>query len=174
MSIHVPERGWFRAPSGGERVWIGLALCWCLVMSIAMPWWHFKGKQNSTGESYTVTPAAFRERVDRFVAANKVGEDNYLPVVEPAPGGDIYLQAQMWRWSPILKLKKDQTYRLHVSSVDLQHGMSIQPLNINFQVLPGYDHVITITPTTTGTFSLVCNEFCGIGHHQMTGKVVVE
>lgn len=174
MSIHVPEKDWFRAPSGGERVWIGLALSWCLVMSIAMPWWHFKGKQNSTGESYTVTPAAFRERVDRFIAANKIGDDNYVPVVQPAPGGDVYLQAAMWRWSPILKLKKDQTYRLHVSSVDLQHGFSLQPLNINFQVLPGYDHVITITPTTTGTFSIVCNEFCGIGHHMMTGKVIVE
>lgn len=174
MSIHVPERGWFRAPSGGERVWIGLALCWCLVMSIAMPWWHFKGKQNSTGESYTVTPAAFRDRVDRFIAANQVGVDNTVPIVEPPPGGDIYLQAQMWRWSPILKLKKDQTYRLHVSSVDLQHGFSLQPININFQVLPGYDHVITVTPTTTGSFAIVCNEFCGIGHHTMTGKVIVE
>jgi cytochrome c oxidase subunit II len=174
MSIHVPEKNWFRAPSGGERLWIGLALAWCLVMSIAMPWWHFKGKQNSTGESYSVTPAAFMERVNKFVAANQVGEENFIPVVEPAPGSDIYLQASMWRWHPILKLKRGQTYRLHVSSTDLQHGLSIQPLNLNFQVLPGYDHVITMTPTTTGTFALVCNEFCGIGHHQMTGKVIVE
>jgi cytochrome c oxidase subunit II len=174
MSIHVPEKNWFRAPSGGERLWIGLALAWCLVMSIAMPWWHFKGKQNSTGESYSVTPAAFMERVNKFVAANQVGEENFIPVVEPAPGSDIYLQASMWRWHPILKLKQGQTYRLHVSSTDLQHGLSLLPLNLNFQVLPGYDHVITMTPTTTGTFALVCNEFCGIGHHQMTGKVIVE
>lgn len=174
MSIHPPEENWFRAPSGGERLWIGLALTWCLILSIAMPWWHFKGKQNSTGESYTVTPAAFAERVNTFVLSSKVGEDNFVPIVEPSPGGEIYLQAQMWRWYPILKLKKDQTYRLHVSSMDLQHGLSIQPLNINFQVLPGYDHVITITPTTTGEFSLVCNEYCGIGHHQMTGRVIVE
>jgi cytochrome c oxidase subunit II len=34
--------------------------------------------------------------------------------------------------------------------------------------------VITITPTTTGEFTIVCNEFCGIGHDYMIGKIIVE
>ncbi|MBI4509548.1 MAG: cytochrome C oxidase subunit II [Deltaproteobacteria bacterium] len=174
MSIHSPAEGWFRAPTGFERAWIGLALTWCLVMSIAMPWWHFKGKQNSTGESYRVKPMEFMTRVESSVAAGKVGEEQGIPIVEPAPGGDVYLLAQMWRFYPILKLKAGQTYRLHVSSVDVQHGFSLLPMNMNFHVLPGYDHVLTITPTTRGTFSVICNEFCGIGHHQMTGKIIVE
>ena len=55
MSIHAPEAGWLRAPGGGERLWIGLALAWCVILSLAMPYWHFKGKQNSTGEAYRVT-----------------------------------------------------------------------------------------------------------------------
>lgn len=173
MSIFVPESGWFKAPSGGERTWLGLAIAWCLVMSVMMPYWHFKGKQNSTGESYTVTPADFIARTERFIAAGKVGEDKGVPVVEVAPGGDAYLVGQMWRWYPILKLKKDQTYRLHVSAVDLQHGFSLMPLNMNFHMVPGYDHVLTITPTSTGEFPIICNEFCGIGHHMMTGKIVV-
>ncbi len=174
MGIHVPEKGWFKAPTGGERVWIGLALCWCLVLSVAMPYWHFKGKQNSTGEAYSVTPAAFMERVARFVEAHKVGELQGVPIVEPPPGSDAYLQASMWRWYPILKLRQGQTYRVHVSSTDLQHGFSLLPMNMNFQVLPGYDHVLTITPTSKGEVPSVCNEFCGIGHHAMTGRILVE
>ena len=174
MSIHAPPRDWFRAPSGAERLWIGLALTWCIVMSLAMPYWHFKGKQNSTGEAYNVDAKSYIERVNRFVETNKVGEENFIAVAQGQPGGDVYLLAQMWRWYPILKLKKDQTYRLHISSADLQHGFSLQPINVNFQVLPGYDHVITLTPTQTGTFSIICNEFCGIGHHTMTGKIIVE
>lgn len=174
MSIHSPAAGWFKAPSGGERAWIGLALLWCVVLTLAMPYWHFRGKQNSTGESYTVTPAAFAERVAQFVKTNKVGMDKGIAIVEPAPGGDAYLQAQMWQYTPILKLRKGQTYRLHVSSLDLQHGFSLQPVNMNFQVLPGYDHVLTITPTIAGEYHVICNEFCGIGHHSMTGKILVE
>lgn len=174
MSIYAPPKDWFKAPTGFERTWIGLALIWCMVLFLAMPYWHFKGKQNSTGEAYSVSASDFMNRVQRFVEANKVSDENGIAVVEPSPGSDIYMLAQMWRFYPILKLKKDQTYRLHVSSPDLNHGFSIQPINLNFQIVPGYDHVITITPTSSGTFFIVCNEFCGIGHHTMTGKIIVE
>ena len=173
MSISSPPVDWFKAPHGEERVWVGLAIAWCVVMTIAMPYWYFFGKQNSLGEAYRVTPEAFAARVDRFVETNKVGELQDVPVVEPSPGGDAYLRAQMWSWYPVLKLKKNQTYRLHISSVDLQHGFSLQPVNLNFQVLPGYDHVLTISPTESGDFSIICNEFCGIGHHLMTGRILV-
>jgi cytochrome c oxidase subunit II len=40
-------------------------------------------------------------------------------------------------------------------------------------VLPDYLYVIRVTPTETGEFSLVCNEFCGLGHHVMSGKIRV-
>ena len=33
--------------------------------------------------------------------------------------------------------------------------------------------VITVTPDTAGEFTVVCNEFCGIGHHLMLGKIYV-
>jgi len=174
MSLAVPAQGWFRAPEGAEKLWIGVALIWCFVMSLMMPYWHFRGKQNSRGETYAVSSAAFLARTEQFVADNRVGDLNGVPIVEPAPGSEVYLVARMWSWYPILKLREGETYRIHMSSLDLNHGFSLQPLNINFQVLPGYDHVITMTPTTTGEFTIVCNEFCGIGHDRMIGKIIVE
>jgi cytochrome c oxidase subunit 2 len=96
-----------------------------------------------------------------------------IPVVHPPPGSDVYLIARLWEWWPILELEKDQSYRLHLSSMDWQHGFSLQPTNINVQVHPNYDLVITITPNEAGTFSIVCNEYCGIGHHQMLGRIYV-
>lgn len=174
MSLLSPPKDWYHPAAGAERLWIGVALVWCFVMSLMMPYWHFRGKQNSSGETYTVTKDAFVERVNRFVEANKVGDLNGVPVVQPAPGTDIYLLAQMWNWFPVLKLQKGQTYRLHMSSRDLQHGFSLQPVNMNFQVVPGYDHVLTLTPTSSGEFTIVCNEFCGIGHSTMIGKLLVE
>jgi cytochrome c oxidase subunit 2 len=73
----------------------------------------------------------------------------------------------------VLELEKGRTYRLHLSSLDWQHGFSLQPVNMNIQVHPGIEHVLTITPTESGVFSVVCNEFCGAGHHQMTGRIRV-
>jgi cytochrome c oxidase subunit 2 len=146
MSLTVPARDWFKPPVGAEKLWIGLALLWCFVMSLMMPYWHFRGKQNSRGEAYTVKPADFLARAEKFAAANKVGERAGIPIAEPAPGGEAYMIGRMWSWYPILKLRQGETYRVHLSSLDLQHGFSLQPLNMNFQVLPGYDHVLTLTP----------------------------
>jgi cytochrome c oxidase subunit 2 len=143
-------------------------------MFVAMPYWHFQGKQNSSGLAYRVAPKDFVKRVDQFVTTTQVGEEKGIPIAQPSPGSDAYLLARMWQWYPILKLKEGQTYRLHVSSADLQHGLCLLPMNMNFQVLPGYDHILTITPTSKGNYQVICNEFCGIGHHLMTGRILVE
>jgi cytochrome c oxidase subunit 2 len=96
------------------------------------------------------------------------------PVVAPPEGGDAYVVSRLWSFWPTLELEKGKTYRLHLSSMDYNHGFSLQPVNINIQVLPGYEHVVTVTPNQTGTYSVVCNEFCGIGHHTMVGRIYVK
>ena len=183
MSLTPLTKPWFHAPAGHEKIWLGCAVLWCFVMSLMMPYWHFRGKQNSTGEAYTVKPADFLARTEKFVASNRVGtykntNNNALmpelPIVEPPAGGDAYWIGRMWHWSPALRLRMGETYRIHLSALDLQHGFSLQPLNMNFHVLPGYDHVLTLTPTSKGEFTIVCNEFCGAGHHAMSGKSFVE
>ena len=176
-SIQPPAPGWFHGPTGHERTWIGLALAWCMILSLMMPYWHFKGKQNSFGEAYTVFPADFQKRVEKFVQVNtgseSLIEDGISPEVS-APAGEIYLAAKQFFWFPTLKLRAGETYRLHISSLDFQHGFSLQPMNMNFQVVPGYDHVLTIKPKAPGTYPIVCNEFCGVGHQNMVGKIIVE
>jgi cytochrome c oxidase subunit 2 len=76
-------------------------------------------------------------------------------------------------WWPMLELEKGASYRLHVSSIDLQHGFSLQPVNINIQVHPGYEHVLKLTPNQVGEYGIICNEYCGLGHHTMTGRIYV-
>ena len=110
-----------------------------------------------------------------MVAKHKVREetDQKVPVVKPPPGSDVYLIARLWSWWPMLELQAGQTYRLHLQSMDWLHGFSLQPENINIQVHPGYEHVLTITPTSPGTYSIVCNEYCGINHHTMVSRLYV-
>ena len=81
--------------------------------------------------------------------------------------------AKAWSWEPILVMKKGRSYRVRLSSVDLQHGFSLQPTNLNLMVLPGYEYVATLTPNETGEYLIVCNEYCGLGHHKMVGKIIV-
>lgn len=168
---------WWKEPiESVEIIWIGICVLWGLFMTFMMPYWHVVGKQNLSNEAYRVTPAFFQNKtqdmVDKYTVRTET--DRNIPVVAPPAGSDVYLIARLWEWWPILELEKDQTYRLHISSMDWQHGFSLQPVNINTQILPGYDMVITVKPNKSGDYAIVCNEYCGIGHHKMVGKIYVK
>ena len=169
------ERIWWNTPVGKDEIlWIGIAFVWCLIMFFMMPYWHVYGKQNLSSEAYQTTPAKFQARVDAMVEKYKTGEEKGIPIVTPPAGSDVYLLGRLWQWYPILELEKDKSYRLHLSSLDWNHGFSLQPVNINLQVVPGYEMVMNITPDQSGDYAIVCNEFCGIGHHTMLGKIIVK
>lgn len=170
-----PAKIWWKPLGRIEKSWLTIALAWCIFLSAMMPIWYLYGKQNVPTETYRTTPADFRAVVNDFTEIYKTGEDSEtkIPIVSPPPG-DVYILAQQWKWTPILQLEKGKTYRLHLSSVDVQHGFSLQPVNLNLQVLPGYDYVATIVPTTSGEFKIVCNEYCLVGHHVMVGKILVK
>lgn len=177
MASYLPpaQEVWWKEPVGkDEIVWILIAFTWCMIMFFMMPYWHLYGKQNLSNEAYQVTPAKYQEKVQAMVEKYKVGEEVGVPVVAPPPGSDVYLLARLWQWYPILQLKKNESYRLHLSSADWQHGFSLQPVNINMQVLPGYEMVVTVTPDRAGDNTIVCNEYCGLGHHTMLGKIHVK
>jgi cytochrome c oxidase subunit 2 len=145
-----------------------------MILFAMMPFWHFKGGQNPSGIRSKVEPSRFYERVNKFVKDYQVGEEKGVPVVAPPPGADVYVLGRMWDWYPVLKLKKGVEYTMHISSLDLNHGFSLYPVNLNFQIVPGYDYALRVTPNKAGDFRIICNEFCGIGHHLMVGKVLVE
>lgn len=179
MSAILPpaERLWYKHPIDRvEGTWIAIALTWCLVMFFMMVGWHIWGNQNLSTETYRTTPDKFMAKtqamVDKYTVRTET--DEKTPVVKPPPGSDVYMLARLWAFYPILELEAGKTYRLHLTAMDYNHGFSLQPANINIQMVPGFEHVVTVTPNQTGTYSVVCNEFCGIGHHKMVGRIYVK
>ncbi|HEX9812306.1 MAG TPA: cytochrome C oxidase subunit II [Burkholderiales bacterium] len=181
MAVTPPEsRIWWKEPVAKiELTWVIIAFLWGLVMFFMMIYWHIAGNQNLSNEAYRIDAATFTKYTQAMVDKYTVGQrttrqgGREIPIVAPPPGSDVYLIARLWEWWPILQLQKGKSYRLHISSLDWQHGFSLQPVNINLQVHPGYELVTTITPRDNGEFTVVCNEFCGIGHHNMLGKILV-
>jgi cytochrome c oxidase subunit II len=171
-----PERVWWReAIDRSELIWITVVVVWGIVLTLMMPLWHVYGNQNLSSEAYRTTPQTYLAKAQAVVDQYTVRTEGSrsTPVVRPPVGEDIYLVARLWDWWPIFELEAGQSYRLHVMSMDWQHGLSLQPANINVQVLPGYEMVMTVTPNRTGEHAIVCNEYCGILHHNMVGKLYV-
>jgi len=175
MALLPPREGWFyQKIAKDEKIWMGLAFVVSIFLFFWMIIWHIYGKQNPSFTTYRTSPEEFYQLTEAFVQKYKIGEENGIPVVKPPPGSDVFLLARQYQWYPILVLKKGEEYRFHISSMDVLHGFSLQPVNMNFMVFPKYDYVLTFKPTEAGEYAIVCNEFCGIGHHIMIGKIIVE
>jgi cytochrome c oxidase subunit 2 len=175
MSLSSPQQYWWDEPlDQHEKNWLWVAGIFCVIITLAMPYWHYTGDQNPSQEYTKITNEKFDALTDKFIGQYKVGEEAGIAVVAPPPNTNVFVRAHQFGWEPILKLQKGKTYKFHLGSTDMNHGFSIQPINMNFQVVPGWDNILNITPTTTGVFLIVCNEYCGLGHHTMIGKMYVD
>ncbi|MBI3969600.1 MAG: cytochrome C oxidase subunit II [Chloroflexi bacterium] len=181
MPITPPQpRAWWHEPVGvHEKIWLVIVVVLALAMFLMMPAWHAFGAQNSPNESYRVAPEQYWQKVTAFSAGDGPGSEKTPAGIKPK-GDDVYLGALKFGWVPSqLVLTTGRQYRIHVSSKDVNHGFSIHrngetAQKANFQVVPGYEYVITMTFDQPGTYDIVCQEYCGIGHHVMVGKFIVE
>ena len=63
--------------------------------------------------------------------------------------------------------------RLIVHNADVKHGLVIPDLGVN-QDIPPDGAVVEFTASKAGTFEFFCSVWCGEGHMEMRGKIVVE
>jgi len=57
---------------------------------------------------------------------------------------------------------------------DVIHNFYVPQFRAKMDLVPGLESYFWFTPTKTGTFEVLCAAFCGVGHPQMRGSIVVE
>lgn len=76
-------------------------------------------------------------------------------------------------WLPAeMTVPADTPITFHLTAVDVNHGFQIVRTNGQSMVIPGYISQFT-TQFAAGEYLIVCNEYCGLGHHEMAGKLHV-
>jgi cytochrome c oxidase subunit 2 len=86
----------------------------------------------------------------------------------------IKITAQKYAFSPaLIKLKAGKAVILELTSLDRMHGFNIPELNIRTDVLPNQTIQIAITPSKVGKYTFLCDIFCGNGHGEMSGVIIV-
>ncbi len=102
-----------------------------------------------------------------------------------APPNSIEIQAvgKQWLWEfqyengaesiGELHVPVDQPVRVIMSSTDVLHSFFIPVFRVKQDVLPNRYTAVWFEATKTGTFDILCTEYCGLQHSGMLGKVVV-
>lgn len=88
---------------------------------------------------------------------------------------DAVIVAEAWAYTPTeIVVPKGAEVRFIVTSVDVIHGFMIPQTTVNAMLIPGQVTEVTYTFDDAEEHNILCHEFCGIGHHTMFAKVVVE
>ncbi len=114
----------------------------------------------SAALSFALLALMASSRIKRAHAAD-------VPVVE--------ITAKRFAFSPDkITLKKGQTVKLRLHSEDVTHGFFLRPLKLDEEIPAGDTAEVVITPQEAGTFTTICDHFCGANHGNMNMTIVVE
>lgn len=74
----------------------------------------------------------------------------------------------------VMHLPLDRPVKLLLRSKDVLHDYAVAEFRVKMDLVPGAITYMWLTPTVAGTYDILCEELCGLGHHVMRGRVTVE
>ncbi|MGO4377104.1 cupredoxin domain-containing protein [Pseudoduganella sp. RAF19] len=95
---------------------------------------------------------------------------------QQASGDEVTIKvvAQRFHYTPEeITVKKGQAVVLAITSLDFVHGFKVPELGIRADLPPGKVTEVRFTPQKAGKFDFLCDNFCGSGHEEMSGRIVV-
>lgn len=87
----------------------------------------------------------------------------------------IHMGVRQYVWEPAtITAKKGELVRLIIHNADVLHGLVIPDLGVMEGDIPPEGAVIEFTASKVGTFEFFCSVYCGDGHMEMRGKIVIQ
>ena len=86
----------------------------------------------------------------------------------------IAVTAERFKFTPgVIQLKVGEPVVLELTSLDRKHGFQVPDLKIDETIEPGKVTRLRIVPDKAATYDFHCSIFCGSGHEEMAGQIVV-
>ena len=86
----------------------------------------------------------------------------------------VRITASTFQFQPsTITVKKGVPVTLELVSEDRHHGFKLADFHLRAEVKPGVVERIRFVPDKAGKFTFICDVFCGDGHEDMTGTLLV-
>src|SRR5471032_1752771 len=87
----------------------------------------------------------------------------------------IKIEARKFRYAPNeIELKKGEAVILELTALDFPHGFSIPDLKLRADLVMGKTVQVRLKPEQEGRIAFLCDNFCGSGHEEMAGVLIVK
>lgn len=86
----------------------------------------------------------------------------------------VKISAKRFEFTPSeVRVRKGESIVLELTSLDRKHGFELPAFKIRKDIVPKEITRVTLTPGEAGTYAFHCDVFCGDGHEDMTGTLIV-
>jgi cytochrome c oxidase subunit 2 len=148
-----------------EKIWLGLGAATLVI---------FLGIIGAAAVSDGIAPASHVQTID----PTKVAQTP--PFVDPgvhrlADGSyEADIVGHIFAFTPAkISVPVGAKVTFFATSPDVVHGFFIADTDVNMMLIPGWVSSATHVFAKPGTYLLMCNEYCGVGHHFMSGTIEV-
>ena len=73
-----------------------------------------------------------------------------------------------------IHVKKGETITLRLTAPEVAMGFNLADFKLRADIVPGQVAMLRLTPDQAGRFFFLCDVFCGNGHEDMSGMLIVE
>jgi cytochrome c oxidase subunit 2 len=107
------------------------------------------------------------------LAAGALGAGRLL--AQESEGRVIEIQAQRFHYTPAeVRVRQGEVVTLAIKAIDFTHGFSMPELGMRRDLIPGQVVKLRLPPQKPGRYTFLCDNFCGEGHEEMNGMLIVE
>lgn len=148
-----------------EKRWFAIGAVMLLALLAVMWYFTMANRQIIPGRTASMEPAKLlAEPVFQHPGVTRLGPNHYR----------VAMIAQDFSFTPSkITVPAGAKISFVLTSRDVVHGFQVPGDMINVEVIPGRMARVSHTFEHPGTYVFDCNQYCGVGHPYMRGKVVV-
>ncbi|SET31679.1 cytochrome c oxidase subunit 2 [Salinibacillus kushneri] len=159
-----------------EKIWLTFGIGSLLVFLIVLGIGAFYQGTQPPSCLVTIDPQnvqAHESFKEESLGLQKVGENEY--VVNVLASAFQYNLGKDDKGSPVrtIRIPKGANVTFQATTTDVVHGFQIAGTNVNMMLEPGYISDFETTLDNPGEYTILCNEYCGIGQHTMSAVLEV-
>jgi len=97
------------------------------------------------------------------------------PPVTKSETKTFEITAKNWEFIPsTITVNQGDKVKMVIKSVDVDHSFAMPAFGINQKLVPGQTETIEFVADKTGSFPFRCSVYCGSGHKEMDGTLIVK
>lgn len=148
-----------------EKIWLTLGIASLIVFLSVVGVSAFSQNHTPAGGMETIDPKKVNETAPfDNPGVTQLDDDTYQATIVAMAFGYN---------APELRVPVGKEVIFKVTSTDVVHSFTIDNTKVNIMVVPGRITTKSYTFEKPGTYLILCNEYCGTGHHMMYTEIEV-